>query len=162
MLIFQSNDGWMQSCLVIGLKSDKMMVLIGILLTFWGTKTMWAEFRQITTHSVKHWSSWLPILPKFGRRVSISCGSRSCGSSPLWAEKTMVVPMAIDATTANKIVIRMQWYFLLRLRNRWQHDVFSDVWSSRFKEISALNCKDSACALATIGSIGSIVSSKKK
>ena len=77
------------------------MVLIGILLTFWGTKTIWAEFRQNSTHNVKHSNSWLPILlPRFGRKVFFTCESRSCGSSPLWAEKTSVVPMAIDATTA--------------------------------------------------------------
>ena len=78
---------------------------------------------------------------------------------PLCAEKTIVAPMAIEATTTNRIVIRMQWYFLLRLRNFCQHDVFSDDSSSRFKEMSELNCGDSSNALAEC--IGSMVSSEK-
>ena len=123
------------------------------------TKDFCPQRDQNAAHNVRHSSTWLPILPRFGRKVAVSFWSRSCGSSPLWAEKPIVVPTTIDAISANKIVIRMQWYFLLRLRNCCQHDVFSDVWSSRFKEISELNCKDSAYALAEC--IGSIVSSEK-
>ena len=99
LFISQLITGWLnaeQSCLVIGLKLDKMLMLIGILLTFWGTKTIWAEFRQNSTHNVKHSNSWLPILlPRFGRKVFFTCESRRCGSSPLWAERTIVVAMAI-------------------------------------------------------------------
>ena len=89
------------------------------------------------------------IIPRFGRK-DVSFWSRSCGENPI------VVPIIVAATTANMIVIRMQQYFLLRLLNCCQHDVLSVVWSSRFEELSELNCKGSAECKGSIASSGKI------